>query len=78
MEQTQPPKKQYNLSQHYTFGKIAKEYKIQVATLWSWLFVNEEVHAEVEKFLSRFTNKSTVLLPPALSEKIFKTIDEEK
>jgi hypothetical protein len=72
------PKRKYEKSQHYTLGKISKEYNTTVGTIWSWIFINEMLHNDVQKLLQDKKHKGCVLLPPNISERIFNLIDEQK
>jgi len=60
--------------QSSTLGKIAKQYTIDVRTLWHLINANEGLKAEVERYTANTKNKGRKLLPPALVQNIYTTL----
>ncbi len=54
-----------------TLGTIAKQYEIDVRSLWELINANAELKAEVERYTGNAKKKGQKILPPALVSNIY-------
>lgn len=57
-----------------TLGNIAREYNLQVKTLWTLINANENLKAMVLLYTAGLSRKGKKILPPKVIEEIYNTL----